>query len=63
VVSGPVHECAAGCGQPLTQWQRTEDGRAWHPKCVPPGLPLRGTAPRRPAAVEADTIVPPEGLL
>lgn len=63
-VSSPAHECAAGCGQPLTEWQRSVDDRVWHRDCVPPGLPLRTAAPRRPATEPViDTITPGGGLL
>lgn len=55
-------ECAAGCGRPLTQWQRSEDGRQWHPDCVPPGTPMMGARPARSNDRPVHT-VDPGGLL
>jgi hypothetical protein len=54
-------ECAGGCGQPLTRWQRSEDGRQWHRGCVPPGTPMLGVR-ARPDERPVDT-VDPGGML
>jgi hypothetical protein len=62
-----VLKCAAGCGEELTSWHTGEDGRRWHPECVPPGTPLADARPRTPdrqssalaallAVVDADTV-------
>lgn len=54
-------ECAAGCGQPLTRFQRDTDRRPWHPGCVPPGTQMLGARPR-PDDRPVDTITPGDTL-
>jgi hypothetical protein len=55
-------ECAGGCGQPLTQFQRDTDRRPWHPRCVPPGTPMLGARPAPADDRPVDTITPGDML-